>query len=165
MSGHLVVDVVAIVTTKRAICVPRGKHTGATALLAGRLDDAADQASRAERLAEDLGDADAVWIGDIQRWELARFTGERATYRRRRSGGQRRRRRRGGGTIRRPRGAADGGNETRPRLRPPRLLSCRHHLRHDCAAPGTTLVVARALAPADGARCWLQRFIVPMMSL
>ena len=58
----------------------------ATALLAGRLDDAADLASRAERLAEDLGDADAVWIGDIQRWELARFTGERATYRRRRPG-------------------------------------------------------------------------------
>jgi hypothetical protein len=58
----------------------------ATSLLAGRLDDAADLASRAERLAEDLGDADAVWIGDIQRWELARFTGERATYRRRRPG-------------------------------------------------------------------------------
>ena len=32
----------------------------ATALLAGRLDDAADLASRAERLAEDLGDANAV---------------------------------------------------------------------------------------------------------
>ena len=58
----------------------------ATALLTGRLDDAADLASRAEQLAEDLGDADAVWIGDIQRWELARFTGERATYRRRRPG-------------------------------------------------------------------------------
>jgi hypothetical protein len=58
----------------------------AAALLTGRLDDAADLASRAERLAEDLGDADAVWIGDIQRWELARFTGERATYRRRRPG-------------------------------------------------------------------------------
>jgi hypothetical protein len=58
----------------------------ATTLLAGRLDDAADLASQAERLAEDLSDADAVWIGDIQRWELARFTGERATYRRRRPG-------------------------------------------------------------------------------
>ena len=58
----------------------------ATALLAGRLDDAADLASRAERLSEDLGDADAAWIGDIQRWELARFTGERASYRRRRPG-------------------------------------------------------------------------------
>jgi hypothetical protein len=57
---------------------------GATALLAGRLDDAAELVSRAERLSEDLGDADAAWIGDIQRWELARFTGERATYRRRR---------------------------------------------------------------------------------
>jgi AAA ATPase-like protein len=58
----------------------------ATALLAGRLDDAADLASRAERLAKDLGDADAAWIGDIQRWELARFTGERASYRRHRPG-------------------------------------------------------------------------------
>jgi len=58
----------------------------ATALLTGRLDDAADLASWADRLAEDLGDADAVWIGDIQRWELARFTGERTTYRRRRPG-------------------------------------------------------------------------------
>ena len=58
----------------------------ATALLAGRLDDAADLISRAARLAEDLGDADATWIGDIQRWELARFTGERATYRRSRPG-------------------------------------------------------------------------------
>src|SRR5262249_31490549 len=58
----------------------------ATALLAGRLDDAAELASRAERLANDLGDADAVWISDIQRWELARFTGERAAYRRRRPG-------------------------------------------------------------------------------
>jgi predicted ATPase len=58
----------------------------ATALLAGRLDDATNLASGAERLANDLGDADAVWIGDIQRWELARFTGGRATYRRRRPG-------------------------------------------------------------------------------
>jgi len=58
----------------------------AIALLAGRLDDAADLASRAERLAEDLGDADALWIGDIQRWELARFTGERGSYRRYRPG-------------------------------------------------------------------------------
>jgi tetratricopeptide (TPR) repeat protein len=58
----------------------------ATALFTGRLDDAADLASRAERLAEDLGDADAVWIGDIQRWELARFTGERVSYCLRRPG-------------------------------------------------------------------------------
>ena len=56
----------------------------ASALLAGRLDHAAELASQAERLSEDLGDADAAWIGDIQRWELARFTGERASYRRRR---------------------------------------------------------------------------------
>ena len=54
----------------------------ASALLAGRLDDAAEFAARAERLSADLGDADAAWIGDIQRWELARFTGGRATYRR-----------------------------------------------------------------------------------
>jgi AAA ATPase domain len=54
----------------------------ATTLLAGRLHDAADLISRAEQLAKYLGDADAVWIGDIQRWELARFTGERASYRR-----------------------------------------------------------------------------------
>lgn len=58
----------------------------AISLLTGRLDDTADLASRAEQLASDLGDADAVWIGDIQRWELARFTGERASYRRRRPG-------------------------------------------------------------------------------
>jgi len=56
----------------------------AAALLAGRLDHAADLASQAERLSADLGDADAAWIGDIQRWELARFTRERAGYRRRR---------------------------------------------------------------------------------
>ena len=49
----------------------------ATTLLAGRLDQAAELASQAERLSADLGDADAAWIGDIQRWELARFTGER----------------------------------------------------------------------------------------
>lgn len=58
----------------------------ASALLAGRVDDAAQLASQAERLSGDLGDADAAWIGDIQRWELARFTGERAAYRRRRAG-------------------------------------------------------------------------------
>ena len=56
----------------------------ATTLLAGRLDQAAELASQAERLSADLGDADAAWIGDIQRWELARFTGERASYRQRR---------------------------------------------------------------------------------
>jgi hypothetical protein len=61
-------------------------RTAAAALLAGRLDEAAGLASRAERLAGDLGDADAVWIGDIQRWELARFTGERGSYQRRHPG-------------------------------------------------------------------------------
>ena len=58
----------------------------AAELLAGRLDSAAEQASRAAQLAELLGDADAVWISDIQRWELARFTGGRGGYRRHRPG-------------------------------------------------------------------------------
>jgi hypothetical protein len=31
-----------------------------------------------------LGDADAIWIHDIQRWELARFQAGRGSYRRRR---------------------------------------------------------------------------------
>ena len=47
------------------------------ALIAGRLDDAADLLQRAEHVAQLTGDADAIWIGDIQRWELARFTGGR----------------------------------------------------------------------------------------
>ena len=55
-------------------------------LLAGRLDDAADLAARAAHLAGQLGDADALWIADIQRWELARFTGGRGGYRRGRPG-------------------------------------------------------------------------------
>lgn len=58
----------------------------AAELLAGRLDAAADHAERAARLAEFTGDADAVWINDIQRWELARFTGGRGGYRRHRPG-------------------------------------------------------------------------------
>ncbi len=53
------------------------------ALIAGRLDDAADLLQRAEHVAHSTNDADAIWIGDIQRWELARFTGGRATYTRR----------------------------------------------------------------------------------
>ena len=58
----------------------------AVELLAGRLDTATDLASRASELAGQLGDADALWIGDIQRWELARFTGGRGGYRRIRPG-------------------------------------------------------------------------------
>ena len=56
----------------------------AAELLTGRLDAATEQATRAAQLAELLGDADAVWIGDIQRWDLARFTGGRGSYRRHR---------------------------------------------------------------------------------
>jgi hypothetical protein len=55
-------------------------------LLAGRPDSAAGLASRAAHLAGQLGDADALWIADIQRWELARFTGGRGEYRRSRPG-------------------------------------------------------------------------------
>ena len=58
----------------------------AAELLAGRLDTATEQAERAAQLAELLGDADAVWISDIQRWELARFTSGRGGYRRHRPG-------------------------------------------------------------------------------
>ncbi len=56
----------------------------AAELLAGRLDAATEQAARAAQLADLLGDADAVWISDIQRWELARFTGGRGSYHRHR---------------------------------------------------------------------------------
>ena len=55
-------------------------------LLAGRPGAAAGLASRAAHLAGQLGDADALWIADIQRWELARFTGGRGDYRRGRPG-------------------------------------------------------------------------------
>ena len=58
----------------------------AAELLAGRLDAATEQAERAAQLAELLGDADAVWISDIQRWELARFTSGRGGYHRHRPG-------------------------------------------------------------------------------
>ena len=50
-------------------------------MFGGRVDAARDLASRAAELAERLGDADALWITDIQRWELGRFTG-RGSYRR-----------------------------------------------------------------------------------
>lgn len=56
----------------------------ATALLSGRIEEADDLTRRAERIAEQTGDADALWIADIQRWELARFTGGRSTYARKR---------------------------------------------------------------------------------
>ena len=63
-----------------------GSRRAAAELLAGRVGAATEQASRAAQLAELLGDADAVWISDIQRWELARFTGGRGGYRRHRPG-------------------------------------------------------------------------------
>jgi predicted ATPase len=55
----------------------------ASALLAGRLAEADAAISAAGRAAQDMGSADAVWVHDIQRWELARFQGSRGSYRRR----------------------------------------------------------------------------------
>jgi hypothetical protein len=56
----------------------------AAALLAGKLQEADTLISAAGRAAEDMGAADAVWIQDIQRWELARFQATRGEYTRRR---------------------------------------------------------------------------------
>jgi predicted ATPase len=56
----------------------------AAALLAGRLEEAGTLISAAGQAAEDMGSADAVWIHDIQRWELARLQAGRGSYRRRR---------------------------------------------------------------------------------
>jgi hypothetical protein len=55
----------------------------ASALLAGRLAEADALISAAGRAAQDMGSADAIWVQDIQRWELARFDGSRGSYRRR----------------------------------------------------------------------------------
>jgi predicted ATPase len=55
----------------------------ASVLLAGRLAEAETLISAAGRAAQDMGSADAVWVHDIQRWELARFQGGRGGYRRR----------------------------------------------------------------------------------
>jgi tetratricopeptide (TPR) repeat protein len=60
----------------------------ALALLAGRLDEALLRIEEAERIAERIGDDDARWITDIQRWELARFAGGRGAYERRRPDGE-----------------------------------------------------------------------------
>jgi hypothetical protein len=54
------------------------------ALLAGRLEEAGDLIAAAGQAAEDMGNADAILIHDIQRWELARFQAGRGSYRRRR---------------------------------------------------------------------------------
>ena len=56
----------------------------AAALLAGRLEEADALIGAAGQAAEDMGNADAVWIHDLQRWELARFQAGRGHYRRRR---------------------------------------------------------------------------------
>jgi predicted ATPase len=55
----------------------------ASALLTGRLAEAGALISTAGRAAEDMGSADAIWVQDIQRWELARFQGSRGSFRRR----------------------------------------------------------------------------------
>jgi predicted ATPase len=55
----------------------------ASALLTGRLAEADTLISAAGRAAEDMGSADAIWVHDIQRWELARFQAGRGSYRRR----------------------------------------------------------------------------------
>lgn len=57
----------------------------AAGLLADRLNAAEELGSQAAALAEQLGDADALWIADTQRWELCRFAGGRADYQRRHS--------------------------------------------------------------------------------
>jgi hypothetical protein len=54
----------------------------AAALLAGRLEKAEAQTSAAGQAAEDMGSGDAIWIHDVQRWELARFQDGRGSYRR-----------------------------------------------------------------------------------
>ena len=60
----------------------------AAALLAGRVEEARTQIDLAEDIAERLGDDDARWITDIQRWELARFAGGRADFVRHRPDGE-----------------------------------------------------------------------------
>ena len=55
----------------------------AAALLAGRLEETDELIGAAGQAAEDMGSGDAVWIHDIQRWELARFQTGRGGYRRR----------------------------------------------------------------------------------
>ena len=55
----------------------------ALALLSGQLEETASLLDTAESIATAIGDDDALFIADIQRWELARFRGGRGTYRRR----------------------------------------------------------------------------------
>ena len=52
------------------------------ALLRGMLDRAEELIDAAGALAQQTGDADALWVHDIQRWELARFRGGRGGFRR-----------------------------------------------------------------------------------
>jgi hypothetical protein len=56
----------------------------AAALLAGQLEEAGALIAAAGQAAEDMGNADAIFIHDVQRWELARFRAGRGAYRRRR---------------------------------------------------------------------------------
>jgi predicted ATPase len=58
----------------------------AAALLAGRLEEADALIGAAGHAAEDMGNADAVLIHDIQRWGLARFQAGRGSYQRRHRG-------------------------------------------------------------------------------
>ncbi len=60
----------------------------ASALLSGGLDEARRQIEQAEAIALRLGDDDARWVADIQRWELARFAGGRAGFVRHRPEGE-----------------------------------------------------------------------------
>jgi hypothetical protein len=54
----------------------------AAALLAGRLDEAGALIGAAGQAAQDMGSTDAIWVHDIQRWELARFQAGRGSYQR-----------------------------------------------------------------------------------
>jgi hypothetical protein len=54
----------------------------ATALLVGRLDEAGALIGAAGQAAQDMGSSDAIWVHDIQRWELARFQAGRGRYQR-----------------------------------------------------------------------------------
>jgi hypothetical protein len=55
----------------------------AAAMLTGRLEEADALIGQAGQAAQDMGSGDALWIHDIQRWELARFQAGRGSYRRR----------------------------------------------------------------------------------
>jgi hypothetical protein len=90
-AGRVLVDEVsreAELTGRPAALWLAASRRAASALLAGRIDEAAEKIQEAERVAGQLGDDDARWIADIQRWELARFTGGRADFVRHRPDGE-----------------------------------------------------------------------------